>query len=79
VNAWPGWTLFASLVAADGSAFGSVATGFEKLARSSRLKISARNSRLRPPPNGKCFDSCCCPTCDGGVNGVLTEGLGAGG
>src|SRR5262249_23928195 len=54
---WPGCTRFASVVAAFGSALGSVATGFEKLARSNRLKTSIRNSTLLGPEIGKGFDS----------------------
>ena len=49
VYACPGCTLFASVSAAFGSAFGNVPTGLVKLVMLKRLKNSDRSSRLRPP------------------------------
>ena len=44
----PGWTLFASVIEAFGSAFGKVPTGLVKLVMLKMLKNSYRSSRLRP-------------------------------
>ena len=57
VYACPGCTLFASVRAAFGSAFGNVPTGLVKLVMLKRLKNSDRSSRLRHPPIAIRFDT----------------------